>query len=455
VSPRLIAALLGAIACCSAPAAADTTAEAKEILKRSIAFKTVKGQGQVPAYAEWLASHLKNAGFAAGDIVITPVGETAVLTVRFRGSGAAKPIVLLGHMDVVDANPADWERDPFTAVEENGYIYGRGAEDNKFDIAMMVATLAELKREGFKPRRDIILALSGAEETSWDSTRVLAGQLKDAELVLNGDGGGGLLDPAGRPIFYGVQGAEKTYADFQIEVTDAGGHSSAPTPGNPIHRLAKVLDRIASYKFAPMANDFTRASLSYTAGKVGGKMGTAMKRFAADPKDVAAADIISANPEFVGQVRTTCVATMINGGHALNALPQRATANVNCRIFPGVAIETVREELSRVGADKSARITVLDDAVASDASPLREDVMTAVREAVKQRYPGLEVTPSMSAGATDGAIFRAAGIPVYGVSGLFQKSEDRFAHGLNERIPVAQIAPALAHYRSIIMALAK
>ena len=449
------AAVLGLISLWSAPGAADTPAEAKEILKRSIAFKTVQGEGQVPAYAEWLASRLKTAGFDANDIRITPVGETAVLTMRYRGTAAAKPIVLLGHMDVVDANPADWERDPFTAVEENGYIYGRGAEDNKFDIAMMVATLAELKREGFKPRRDIILALSGAEETSWESTRVLASQLKDAELVLNGDGGGGLLDSAGRPIFYGVQGAEKTYADFKIEITDDGGHSSAPTPGNPIHRLSKFLDRIARYKFAPMTNDFTRASLSYTAGQVGGTLGAAMKRFAANPKDMAAAERISENPEFVGQVRTTCVATMVNGGHALNALPQRATANVNCRIFPGVAIETVRKELSRVGGDKSAKVTVLDDAVASDASPLREDVMRAVREAVQQRYPGLEVTPSMSAGATDGAIFRAAGVPVYGVSGLFQKSEDRFAHGLNERIPVAQIAPALAHYRTIIIALSK
>ena len=447
--------LAAGLACWSGPAAADVTGDAKEILKRSIAFKTVKGQGQVPVYAAWLAEQLKSAGFAASDIVITPVGETAVLTARFRGTTSTKPLVLLGHMDVVEANPADWERDPFTAVEENGFIYGRGVEDNKFDIAMMVATLAQLKREGFRPRRDIVLALSGAEETSWDSTRVLAGQLKDAELVLNGDGGGGLLDPKGRPIFYGLQAGEKTYADFQIEITDAGGHSSAPTPGNPIHRMSKVLDRIARYKFAPMANELTRASLNYTARKVGGKMAAAMKRFAANPKDMAAAEIISAEPEFVGQVRTTCIATMVNGGHALNALPQRATANVNCRIFPGVAIETVRKELVRVAADKSAKMTVLDDAVASDASPLRPDVMRAVSTAVQQRYPGLEVTPSMSAGATDGAIFRSARVPVYGVSGLFQKSEDRFAHGLNERIPVAQIAPALAHYRSIIVDLSK
>ena len=449
-------ALLAAAACLSVPAAAaDAPAEAKEILKRSIAFKTVKGQGQVPAYAAYLASVLKDAGFAASDIEITPVGETAILTARYRGTSSAKPIVLLAHMDVVEANPADWERDPFTAVEENGYIYGRGSEDNKFDLAMIVATVAQLKREGYKPRRDIILGFSGAEETSWDSTRVLADKLKHAELVLNGDGGGGLRDQQGKPLFYGLQAGEKTYSDYQIEVTDAGGHSSAPTPGNAIHRLAKVLDRIAAHKFAPMANELTSASLRYTSKQVGGELGAAMARYAANPKDMAAAELISAKPEFVGQIRTTCVATMVNGGHAPNALPQRATANVNCRIFPGVSIETVRAELARVGGDPTAKVTVLDDPAFSDASPLRPDVVQAVTKAVQARYPGLEVTPSMSAGATDGLIFRAAGVPAYGVSGLFQKSEDSFAHGLNERIPVAEIAPALAHYRSIITDLSK
>jgi len=448
-------ALLVAGACWSIPASANPADEAKALLKRSIAFKTVKGQGQVPAFAAYLGSVLKGAGFSEADISITPVGETAVLMARYRGTTTAKPIVLLGHMDVVEANPADWERDPFTAVEDKGFIYGRGAEDNKFDVAMMVTALAELKREGFKPRRDIILALSGSEETSWESTRVLADKLGDAELVLNGDGGGGQLDPHGRPIFYGLQAGEKTYADFRIEVTDAGGHSSAPTQGNPIHRLSKVLARISDYKFPPMANELTRASLRNTATKVGGPIGSAMRRYAANPKDFAAAEIISSDPEYIGQVRTTCVATMINGGHAENALPQRATANVNCRIFPGVAIDTVRQQLRRIGGEPKATFTVLDDAIASDASPLRADLMQAVGKAVRSRYPGLEVTPSMSAGATDGVVFRAKNIPVYGVSALFQKSEDRFAHGLNERIPVAQIGPSLEHYRSIIVDLTK
>ena len=433
----------------------DPAAEAKEILKRSIAFRTVKGQGQVAAYAGYLASVLKDAGFAGSDIEISPVGDTAILVARYRGTGTGKPIVLIGHMDVVEAKAEDWERDPFTPVEENGYVYGRGSEDNKFDVSMMVATLARLKREGYKPKRDIILGLSGAEETDWASTQALAKKLEGAELVLNGDGGGGSLSRDGKPIFYGLQAGEKTYADYRLEVTDPGGHSSAPTGSNAIYRLAKGLGRVGAYTFAPMANELTTASLRYAAGQVGGELGAAMTRYAANPKDAEAAALISSKPEYVGQIRTTCVATMVNGGHAPNALPQRATANVNCRIFPGVPVETVRQELVRAVADEGVKVTVLDDPIFSAASPLRPDVVRAVEKAVRARYPKLEVTPSMSAGATDSLVFRAAGMPSYGVSGLFQRGEDSFAHGLNERVPVAQIAPALAHWRSIIVDLSK
>ena len=424
---------------------------------KSVGFRTVAGQGQVPGYAAYLASILKEAGFAPGDIEIAPVGDTAALIARYRGSDPKlKPIVLLGHMDVVEAKAEDWERSPFTAVEENGYIFGRGSEDNKFDVAMMVATLARLKREGYKPRREIVLALSGAEETDWASTRYLAEQLKGAELVLNGDGGGGTLDSKNQPIVYGLQAGEKTYADFQIEVTDPGGHSSAPTGSNAIYRLAKALDRLGAYRFTPMANELTIASLRAASRQVGGELGAAMARFAANPKDMAAADLISSKPEYVGQIRTTCVATMVNGGHAANALPQRATANVNCRIFPGVSVDAVRQELTRVIADPQAKITLPNsDNPFADASPLRPDVMRAVTKAVKARYPKLEVTPSMSAGASDSLIFRAAGVPSYGVSGLFQRAEDSFAHGLNERVPVNQIAPALAHWRTLVTELSK
>lgn len=433
----------------------DPAAEAKEILKRSVTFRTVPGEGQVPAYAAYIASVLKQGGFADSDIEITPMGETATLVARYRGTTDAKPIVLIGHMDVVPAMAADWERDPFTPVEENGYIFGRGAEDNKFDVTMMVETLVRLKREGYRPKRGIILALSGDEETDGLTAQALAKKLAGAEMMLNGDAGGGGYTSDFQPMFYGLQAGEKTYADYQIEVTDPGGHSSAPTPSNPIYRLSRILERIEAYRFPNQANELTRASLKSAGKRIGGDLGTAMVRFAANPADEAAAGLVASHPEYVGQIRTTCVATMASAGHALNALPQRASANINCRIFPGVSIESVRADLERVGGDGTAKVTIVGNPMASDASPLRPDLMKAVTKRVQARYPKLEVAPTMSAGATDGLYYRAAGIPSYGVSPLFTRPEDSFAHGLNERVRVAEIAPALVFYRGLILDLTR
>lgn len=437
-----------------AMAAADSGA-AKAILMRSVAFRTVEGAGEVPKLAAYYADVLKAAGFADGDIVITPMGETATLAATIKGSNAAlKPMVMIGHMDVVAADRADWTRDPFVPVEENGYIFGRGSEDNKYDVAMMVATLAQLKKEGWKPRRTVILLLSGDEETAMVTTKALAAKYKDAELVLNGDGGGGLLNDEGKPVLYQLQAGEKTYADFEIGFTDPGGHSSAPTPGNPIYRLAKAIDRIAAYQFAPMRNELTKASLALSADRMGGEIGEAMRAYAKNG-DAAAAALLSTRPEFVGQVRTTCVATMAQAGHALNALPQSAKVSVNCRIFPGVPIDAVKAELVKVIADPDATVTTLGDPLASDASPLRADVMKAVRAAVLARSPGVTVMPGMSAGATDSLYFRALGVPSYGVSSLFMQAQDGFAHGLNERVPVAGIPASLAQWDTVVRALAK
>lgn len=437
-----------------AMAAADAGA-AKDILMRSVAFRTMEGAGQVPKLAAYYASVLKAAGFADADISITPIGETATFAATIKGSNAKlKPLLMIGHMDVVAADRADWTRDPFVPVEENGYIFGRGAEDNKYDVAMMVATIAQLKKEGWKPRRTVTLLLSGDEETAMVTTKALAAQYKDAELVLNGDGGGGLLNEEGKPVLYQLQAGEKTYADFEIGFTDPGGHSSAPTPGNPIYRLAKAIDRIAAYQFAPMRNELTRASLGLSADRMGGEVGAAMRAYA-DSGDAAAAALLSTRPEFVGQVRTTCVATMAQAGHALNALPQSAKVQVNCRIFPGVAIDAVKAELVKAIADPDATVMTLGDPLASDASPLRADVMKAVKNAVLARSPGITVMPGMSAGATDSLYFRALGVPSYGVSSLFMKAEDGFAHGLNERVPVAGIAQSLEQWDAVVRALAK
>lgn len=451
---RVVMGVSGVVLAWPLGAMADAGA-AKAILMRSVAFRTVEGAGQVPKLAAYYASVLKAAGFADGDVVITPMGETATLAATIRGTDAKlKPLLMIGHMDVVAADRADWTRDPFVPVEEDGYIFGRGAEDNKYDVAMMVATLAQLRKEGWTPRRTVTLLLSGDEETAMVTTKALASQYKDAELLLNGDGGGGLLNEEGKPVLYQLQAGEKTYADFEIGFTDAGGHSSAPTPGNPIYRMAKAIDAIAAYQFAPMRNELTKVSLMLSADRIGGDVGAAMKRYA-QTGDAAAAALLSERPEFVGQVRTTCVATMAQAGHALNALPQSAKVSVNCRIFPGVAIDAVKAELAKVVADPSATFKTMGDPLASDASPLRGDVMAAVRDAVTARAPGIAVMPGMSAGATDSLYFRALGVPSYGVSSLFMKAQDGFAHGLNERVPVAGIAASLAQWDAVVRALAK
>lgn len=454
---QLRGACLG-LALLAAPQGAQAAADAgtaKAILMRSVAFRTVQGAGQVPKLAAYYADVLRQAGFAEEDIVITPMGETATFAATIKGRDATlKPLLMIGHMDVVEADPKDWTRDPFVPVEENGYIFGRGAEDNKYDVAMMVATLAQLKKEGWTPRRTVTLLLSGDEETDMATTRALAARYKDAEMLLNGDGGGGLLNEAGEPVLYQLQAGEKTYADFEIGFTDAGGHSSAPTPGNPIYKLAKAIERIAAYEFPAMRNELTQASLALSADRIGGEAGQAMRRFA-ETGDPAAAKILSSRPEFVGQVRTTCVATMAQAGHALNALPQSAKVSVNCRIFPGVPIEDVKAQLVKVVNDPSATVTTLNDPTGSDASPLRADVMDAVRDAVSARAPGIAIMPGMSAGATDSVHFRALGVPSYGVSSLFMRAEDGFAHGLNERVPVAGIRESLEQWDRVLRALAR
>jgi acetylornithine deacetylase/succinyl-diaminopimelate desuccinylase-like protein len=431
--------------------------QALGILQKSIGFRTVADAGQMPAYAEYLKSVLVEAGFAPGDITIEPVANTATLVAHYRGTDSSKkPLVLLGHMDVVEARREDWQRDPFTAVVENGYVFGRGSVDNKFEISIITATLAKLKRQGWKPRRDVILALSGDEETQMASTQKLANQFKHAELVLNGDAGGGQLSEDGKPVVYGLQAGEKTYADFKLTVTNPGGHSSRPGKVNAINQLAQALDRIAAYRFPAMQNELTRAYFKESLPKLSGPTAEAIERYLADPNDAGAIATLSADPGYVGQLRTTCVATQIEGGHAPNALPQKAVANINCRIFAGVPVADVHKALVEVAADPEVAVTeVVSGSVASDASPLRADVMNAVTKAVHARYPGLSIVPSMSAGATDSMHFRALGVPSYGVSGLFMKDSDDFAHGLDERAPVAAIDGALAHWESLLKTLAK
>lgn len=435
----------------------DAQAEALDILTRSVAFRTVQPGDQVVPLAGYLKSVLVKNGFSPDEVEITPVAGSGVLIARYPGKNKSlKPIVLLGHMDVVEAHREDWVRDPFVPVVENAYVFGRGAEDNKFDVSMMVATLSRLRREGWVPGREIILALSGDEETVMATTRYLADRLKGAELALNSDAGGGTLGEDGKPVLYALQAAEKTYADFTITVTDPGGHSSRPGATTAIYRMGDIFGRLHAYQFPANQSELTAAYFRASAAKTTGPIGAAMTAFVANPKDEAAIALLSAQPEYIGQVRTTCVATMMSGGHASNALPQKATATVNCRIFPGTPSEEVRKTLETVMADPQATITRNDDgSVDSPASPLRADVTAAVTRSIHKLYPGLAIVPSMSAGATDSMWFRAAGVPSYGVAGLFSKPSDSFAHGLNERVPVAAIDGALAHWDSLLRDLAK
>jgi carboxypeptidase PM20D1 len=455
-------ATLAALFATSAPAAPPKPDpalhdQALELLKKGVAFRTVIPGDQVPRYAEFLKGVLVASGFDPQDVRIEPVAGSAVLVARYRGTDPAKkPIVIIDHMDVVEAKPADWTRDPFTPVVESGYLFGRGSLDDKFDVSIVVTVLGKLKREGWKPGRDVILALSGDEETQMQTARKLAADLKGAELVLNGDAGGGEISEDGRPVSYGLQAAEKTYADFTIEVTDPGGHSSRPGKTNAIYQLARDLDRLAAFQFPAMQSEITDAAFKTIAPTQPGATGEALRRYVANPRDQGALDILSADRDFVGQLRTTCVATMIAGGHATNALPQKATASVNCRIFPGTPSEEVRKTLVRAIADPGATVTRQNDgSIDAPASPLRTDVLAAVTKAVHAQHPGLPIAPSMSAGATDSMFFRALGVPAYGVSGLFMKASDDFAHGLNERVPIGGIDGALAHWESILRDLAK
>ena len=443
-------------------APAETTKQAMpetmDMLRHAIAAQTVEGKDQVPAFTQYLADKLESAGFARSDVEIIPVARTAALVVHYRGSDRKlKPILISGHMDVVAANPADWQRDPFTLIEENGYLYGRGVADMKTNVITLVETFMRFKREGFVPKREMILVFSGDEETEMASTRELAKRYHDAQFLLNADAGGGTFDASLKPVDFEIQAAEKSYADFTLTVTSPGGHSSEPNPKqNAIYRLARALDKVAAYQFPVQHSAITLASLKATGEHTSGPLADAMRQFAAHPDDAKAAQVISADPAYVGQIRTTCVATMLDGGHALNALPQRAQANINCRIFPGVGIASVEAMLGKVIDDASVAISIKPPPpVESPASPLRADVVKAVSATIHERFPGVEVVPDMSSGATDSMHFRNLGVDCYGVSPNFAKPNDTFAHGLNEKLLASEVPAALDYWHSLFTRLAK
>ena len=433
-------------------------AQARDIFAAIVGIESSIGKGNVPKVAQYLQDRFKAGGFPAADIHFLPLGETGSLVVRYRGSGTGgKPIALMAHMDVVTAKRSDWVRDPFKLTEDNGFFYGRGTSDVKQEVALLTATFLRLKAEGFVPTRDLLITFSGDEETEQLTARDMVTAhraLVDAEFALNGDGGGGVLtEGSAKPLIFYVQGAEKSSAQFLITTHNPGGHSSVPRPDNAIYELADALKAIQRYEFPVKWNEWTVGDFKAAGPVTKGPLGEAMKRFAADPGNAAAAAEIAKNPAFLGRLRTTCVATMLSGGHAENALPQTATATINCRIFPGTPAADVQRTLQGLVGPK-AEVKAGYDALVSDASPMRADLMAAVAKAVVASNPGAPVVPTQAAYATDGAVFRNAGIPTYGVAGVFLMNSEEFAHGLNERIRVNEFYNGLNYWYALIKALA-
>ena len=472
---RLIIAALLTASSAAALAAPPTLSKERHDATRAmfehvINSPTVIGRHQVPAMAQYLADQLIAAGFPAADVKVAPYhtgsattgeDETAALLVRWRAAGkpAKRPILLLGHMDVVEAKREDSTTDPFMMTEKDGYYYGRGTIDMKDGIVGIVQAMIDLKAAGFKPKRDISVLFTGDEETNGIGATKGAGEwrewLGNPEYGLNADGGGGGFNPDKVPVGFTMGTAEKTFAGYTLTVRNRGGHSSKPRKDNAIYSLAHALDRIEAYRFTPMLSETTRAYFSAREKQEKGPLGDAMRAWLANPDDGAAADIVEASEGEVGLTRTRCVPTRLFGGHADNALPQLATALINCRIFPGIDPNAVKAELEKVVADPEVVVTRNDDYVASLASPLRPDVTGAYTRAVQALHPGMPVFPEMSTGASDARPFRVAGIPVYGTNGgWIIVPVDYRAHGKDERLPVQSLYDNVVHWKLMLTDLA-
>jgi acetylornithine deacetylase/succinyl-diaminopimelate desuccinylase-like protein len=415
---------------------------ARQLLRELVETDTTHGSGSTTKAAEALASRLRVAGFADEDVrVLEEVPGKGNLVARLRGrDGGRRPILLLAHLDVVEADPADWSVDPFTFLERDGYYYGRGVMDDKDEAAIHVANLIRLRQEGFVPDRDIVVALTADEEAGPHNGVVwlLAKHrmLIDAAFALNEGGGGALKD--GSHLANMVQASEKIYQSFALEVTNPGGHSSLPKRENAIYRLAEALIRIREHAFPVRLNDVTRVFFERSAALQADELGAAMRGILEDPPDPAAVELLESITVYNSRMRTTCVATLVDAGHAENALPQRAHAVVNCRILPDETQDAVEKTLRKVIADPEVSLTRMKDAhsIPSPPSPLTPEVLGAIEATTEELWPGVPVIPTMSTGATDSLFLRSAGIPVYGVSGIFGDVDDVRIHGRDERLLV-------------------
>jgi acetylornithine deacetylase/succinyl-diaminopimelate desuccinylase-like protein len=420
----------------------------RAIYQELVETNTTNSVGSCTLAAQKMAKRLKAGGFKDSEmqLVIPPGGpKKGNLVARLKGDGSKKPLLLLAHIDVVEANREDWERDPFKLVEENGMFYARGASDDKAMAAAFVNNMLLYKKEKLPLKRDIIMALTCDEElvpSKFDGAEYLVNHqraLIDAEIALN-EGGGGLLDKEGKPVRHGIQAGEKIYQSFQLEVTNPGGHSSAPFKDNAIYHLADGLSRLGQFSFPFKLSPVTRAFYERMSKVEKGQVAEDMKAILQDPPDQAALDrLYAVSPVHNSTVRTTCVATKVDAGHADNALPQRARAIVNCRILPGEPIAEVQATLQRVVADDKIKITRVGDGVDGPMPPMPPVLMKAVEEISNDMWPGVPVIPTMSTGGTDGRFLNNAGIWTYGISGMFHGPEGSGAHGLNEHIRVKSL----------------
>ena len=429
---------------------------AVSIFQELIEINTTQSIGDNTKAAEAMAARLIEAGFAERDVkVIVPAPRKGNLVARYRSPIPTKPPVLvLAHIDVVEADPADWSVDPFSFIEKEGYFYGRGTVDDKDESAIAVANLIKMKKEGYVPNRDIIIALTADEEGGPVNgvQHLLADhfELVDAEFVINEGGGGGIFN--GVKSIISVQAAEKVYQSYTLEVTNRGGHSSLPRSDNAIYELVDALDRVRQYEFPVSFNSVSSAYFRQTASTLPAEMGDLMLRLLSNPQDVEAEEALSKEPAFNSRMRTTCVATQLEAGHAENALPQRAKATVNCRILPGVDPDLVKNKLVEVMGNEQLSITPIKEPNPSPPSPLTEEIMGPIMEISQQMWPGVSVVPVMSTGATDGLYFRKEGIPVYGVSGIMVDVNDSRSHGRDERILVTSFLEGLEFQDRLVRA---
>lgn len=430
---------------------------ARDIFRELVEIDTTDEVGSTTKAAEAMAARLRAAGFSDDDVVVvTPEPRHGNLVGRLRGTGARRPLLLLAHLDVVAARREDWSVDPFKFSEQDGYYYGRGTTDIKDGAALLVTNMIRWKREGYRPDRDLVLALTAGEEGGdWDGVSWLLKQrrdLIDASYCVNSDGGDFQLKD-GRKRVAAVQASEKLSVSYRLETRDPGGHSSLPRPDNPIYRLAAALQRIAAHEFPVELSEVTRTFFERMATIEGGTLGADMKAVAGRPASPQAVARLKTSAYHNALLRTTCVATRLEGGHANNALPQLARATVNCRLLPGHGPEEVAGILRGLVADERVEITILNPSPPAPPSSLKPELMAAMESVVPALWPGVAVVPTMETGGTDGFHLRPAGIPTFGVSGVFIDMDDVRAHGKDERVRVESFHQGVEFYDRLVRAL--